>query len=54
MKPKYVGYHMAIKCAKAKCPSWIWVARSFSMEKCAMCGTPWHTSYHQLGVHLRQ
>ena len=54
LKPKYVGYHLAIKCTKAKCPSWIWVAKSFSMEKCAMCSTPWWKSFHQEGVHLRQ
>ena len=53
LKPKYVGYHLAIKCTKANCPSWIWVARSFSMEKCAMCSTPWWKSFHQESVHLR-
>ena len=53
LKPKYVGYHLAIKCTKPNCPSWIWVARSFYMEKCAMCSTPWWKSFHQESVHLR-
>lgn len=54
LKPKYVAYNLAIKCCKAKCPSWIWIQRTMVMEKCKVCSTPWWKSYHKNGVHLRQ